>query len=255
MRNRIDGELSHISRAEATVECKIAAGSAYEKLVEKHEKKKNGGAAGGKPSSAKSKGLALNPSPGEVSETAWEELLTSLAEAPARQQALCKTIEGIRAKGAGTKVVVFAPPGPGFEAARKALGALQLKGLRRPVLIGDPNDAGCTDAILEFSRPDIRDPNKPVVLLLSFDYSSALNLQHVSHNIIFYAPLWGDDPSGIHAASNEQQAIGRVLRIGQVKDVVVHRIVAVGPQGQDTIERRVVERNMRECVTLQAVNT
>ena len=102
----------------------------------------------------------------------------------------------------------------------------------------------------------------PVVLLLSFEYSSALNLQHVAHHVVFYAPLWGDDPSGIHAAANEQQAIGRVVRIGQRHDVVVHRLLAVGPpQGKagsrprDTIERRVVDRNTSEWVTRQAVNT
>ena len=123
------------------------------------------------------------------------------------------------------------------------------------MLVGDPNDAGATDAIVEFARPDIRDPRRPVVLLLSFEYSSALNLQHVAHHIVFYAPLWGDEPSGVHAAANEQQAIGRVVRIGQQHDVTVHRLVAVGPKGQDTIEKRVVERNTSERVTLQAVNT
>ena len=71
----------------------------------------------------------------------------------------------------------------------------------------------------------------------------------------FYAPLWGDDPSGVHAAANEQQAIGRVFRIGQRKDAVIHRLLAVGPKGQDTIEQRVVDRNTSEHITSQAVNT
>ena len=124
-----------------------------------------------------------------------------------------------------------------------------------PALIGDPNDPNVSDKIVEFARPDIRDPSRPIVLLLSFEYSSALNLQHVSHDIVFYAPLWGEDPSGVHAAANEQQAIGRVVRIGQAQDVMVHRLLATGPNGQDTIDKRVIGRNTSENVTRQAVNT
>ena len=75
----------------------------------------------------------------------------------------------------------------------------------------------------------------------------------MSHHIVFYAPLWGDDEGGVHAAANEQQAIGRVMRIGQVRDVVVHRLVAVGPKHQPTIEQLVVERNTSDRVTRQAV--
>ena len=93
------------------------------------------------------------------------------------------------------------------------------------------------------------------MLLLSFEYSSALNLQHVAHNIIFYAPLWGEDSTGVHAAANEQQAIGRVVRIGQTRHVKVHRLLAVGPRGQETIEKRIIDRNTSENVTRQAVNT
>ena len=44
----------------------------------------------------------------------------------------------------------------------------------------------------------------------------------MSHHIVFYAPLWGEDEGGVHAAANEQQAIGRVFRIGQVRDALVH---------------------------------
>ena len=99
----------------------------------------------------------------------------------------------------------------------------------------------------------------------------------MSHHIVFYAPLWGEDEGGVHAAANEQQAIGRVFRIGQVRDalvhispylpisphispylgqvrdVVVHRIVAVGPKNQPTIEQLIVDRNTSEDVTRQAV--
>lgn len=111
-----------------------------------------------------------------------------------------------------------------------------------------------TDALELFQLPDIHDPERPLVLLISFDYSSALNLQKVSHNVVLYSPLWGEDAEGVHAAANEQQAIGRVLRLGQTQDVVVHRIVAVGPKGQSSIEQRIVERNTGQEVTQQATN-
>ena len=147
-----------------------------------------------------------------------------------------------------TKLVVFAPVGEAFDSAAAALRAMEL-----PALIGDPSDAGSTDAIDKFSRPDIRAAGTPRVLLMSFDHSSALNLQHVSHHVIFYAPLWGEDVNGVHAAANEQQAIGRVMRIGQRRDVVLHRIVALGPKGKETIEQRIIARNKSDFVTRQAV--
>lgn len=238
MRNRIDHELSHIQRTEAVVPVVLESSSTYEQLLQKKKLLPN-----------------FAPAFSEVSEAVWEELLAALVSAPSRQRALRQTIESIRAAADGSKVIVFAPAGPAFESARVALEGLTLPALSRPVLIGDPNHPGTTDAIDTFARPDIRDPSRPVVLLLSFEYSSALNLQHVAHHIVFYSPLWGEDPSGVHAAANEQQAIGRVVRIGQTHDVVVHRLLAVGPKRQETIEKRVVERNTSEGVTLQAVNT
>ena len=41
--------------------------------------------------------------------------------------------------------------------------------------------------------------------------------------------------------------------LGQVRDVVVHRLVAVGPKNQPTIEQLIVDRNTSEDVTRQAV--
>ena len=80
--------------------------------------------------------------------------------------------------------------------------------------------------------------------------------QEVSHHVVFFAPLWGEDPNGVQAAENEVQAIGRVRRLGQRRDhIVVYRIIALGPKQQQTIERRVVDRNTSEVVTRQAVIT
>ncbi|KAL1514920.1 hypothetical protein AB1Y20_004000 [Prymnesium parvum] len=231
-RNRIDNELKHIAVKQELVECPLPADSAYQSLL-----------------SAKKLLPNFSPSFEDVkSEVTWDSLLGVLAEAPSRGKVLCDLIGQIHAEDEWTKIIVFAPAGAAFRAASDAL-----RQLGRPVIIGDPNDAGSTDAIDQFSRPDICDPSRPLVLLMSFDYSSALNLQYVSHHIVFYAPLWGEDPNGVHAAANEQQAIGRVVRIGQTKDVAVHRLVAVGPTGEKTLEARVIERNTSERVTRQAV--
>jgi hypothetical protein len=158
-RNRIDAELSHIRRRDTTVRCRLADNSAYEQELRRHK-------------------LGLSPSVDEVkSDAVWRLLLDAAAKEPARQQALRDLVEEVDGREEWTKVIVFAPDGAAFAAAAAALRAL-----RRPVVIGDPADAGSTDAILAFSRPDLRDPEAPRVLLLSFDHSSALNLQLVSHD-------------------------------------------------------------------------
>ena len=64
-----------------------------------------------------------------------------------------------------------------------------------------------------------------------------------------------EDPKGIHAAANEQQAIGRVHRPGQTQDVHVHRLLLHGPTGQRTIDHRIFDRNTDRNVILQATNT
>jgi hypothetical protein len=241
-RNRIDAELSHITRHEVIVTCKLGAGSAYEQAVQRGR--------------AAFKG-SFSPSYEAVTTyrtSMWAELLEALAAAPARQRALRETIDGILAKDAWTKVIVFAPAGKPFESARDALAPLGPKVLIGAAAAGD-GGGGVGEALAAFSQPDIHDASRPLVLLMSFDQSSALNLQRVSHNVVFYAPLWGEDADGVHASSNEQQAIGRVIRTGQTRDVVLHRIVALGPKGQPTIEQRIVERNTSQEVTRQAVNT
>ena len=69
------------------------------------------------------------------------------------------------------------------------------------------------------------------------------------------SPRMSEDPKGIHAAANEQQAIGRVHRPGQTKDVHVHRLLLHGPTGQRTIDHRIFDRNTDRNVILQATNT
>ena len=159
-----------------TVTCKLAPKSNYEQLVTKRKEYRG----------------SFAPPFDAATDAGWAELLNALADAPARQKALRDTIDTIHAHDKWTKVIVFAPVGPPFDSARAALMKLG-----RPVLIAEAaaeaaaNGASVGEDLDTFSQPDLRDQSKPLVLLMSFDQSSALNLQKVSHNVIFYAPLWG----------------------------------------------------------------
>ena len=119
-RNRIDNELSHIKVDKVEVPCRLEASSAYEKTLTK-----------------KKLGPSLSPPLGEVSESVLDVLLEDLIHAPSRQKALRDTITAIHAEGDGTKVVVFAPAGAGFESATEALRSLKLEGQQRSVRLAE----------------------------------------------------------------------------------------------------------------------
>ena len=159
-RNRIESELSHITRIDKTVHCTLASGSEYEKLL----------------GTKQLKHLAPNfgPSVEEVkSDSMWDKLLAAAAADPARQAALRGIIAEVHAEDAWTKVIVFAPEGAAFDSAAAAL-----RQMKKPkVLIGDLRKDGVTDEIMRFAKKDIHDPDAPLVLLMSFERSSALNLQ------------------------------------------------------------------------------
>jgi hypothetical protein len=242
-RNKIDTELKHIKLSAVTVPFKLGAKSEYARLLAARAEYKG----------------SFAPPFSDATDAGWADLQRALAAEPSRQQALRDTIDRIHEADAWTKVVVFAPGGAAFDSAHAAL-----KKLGRPILAAEAASDGASDGASVgekldlFSQRDeayVKDASRPLVLLMSFDQSSALNLQKVSHNVIFYAPLWGEDADGVHASSNEQQALGRVIRTGQPKDVVLHRIVAVGPAGQKTIEDLIIQRNTSKEAMAAAVNT
>ena len=84
-----------------------------------------------------------------------------------------------------------------------------------------------------------RDPVMKVILLSSESCSSGSNLTEASH--VFLIDAVGDDIEAARAI--EDQAIGRAKRLGQTKDVHIHRFVV-----KDTIEE-VYYRNMTERKT------
>ena len=52
----------------------------------------------------------------------------------------------------------------------------------------------------------------------------------------------------------EQQAIGRVYRPGQTRNVRVHRLVLHGPKGEPTVDQTLVERNTEESTIMAATS-
>lgn len=178
-------------------------------------------------------------------EVVLSKLLDQLAVADERGQELQRIIEQIQLnKGKHVKVTVFAADGVAVDAARKAI---MDKGLK-------VTEFGDTD-FDAFAQPDVieADKAKPRIALLTFDQAAGLNLQHSCSDIVLFAPLYtGSDP--VTSCAKEQQAIGRVHRQGQTKNVSVYRIILKGPRRQDTLDTVVLKRNTKE-ETIKAVTS
>jgi hypothetical protein len=183
-----------------------------------------------------------NPPKQSLSEQTFQQLLRESATAKARAEALRRMIIDVQSSdGPTTKVVVFADSGAQLEAARSAL--IELKnGRHAPSTFVEP----CDDkALMAFQQKDVTEADRltPRVLLLSFDQAAGLNLQYSCYNAILFAPLSSDDE--IHDCAREQQAVGRIHRPGQEKDVTVVRIILEGPEGQPTIDSQIMEQNIK----------
>ena len=72
-----------------------------------------------------------------------------------------------------------------------------------------------------------------------------MNLQGACHNVVVFQPMWQPVGEPGDARAIEEQAIGRVYRSGQDREVIVKRLVCFGPQGQDqpTLETQIVTSN------------
>jgi SNF2 family DNA or RNA helicase len=80
-----------------------------------------------------------------------------------------------------------------------------------------------------------QDPNTPIILLSSKNAASGLNLVEAS-NVILIEPIYGDQ---MYKENIENQAIGRVSRIGQKKDVTITRFLI-----KDTVEEEIHKGNI-----------
>jgi len=178
-----------------------------------------------------------------VSKVVLENLLNQLAITVERGKQLQCIIEQIHLeKGNLAKVAVFAAAGAAVDAARKAMKDNSITITE----VGDSN-------FHAFARPDVtvEDKAKPRIALLTFDQATGLNLQHSCSDIVLFAPLYtGSDP--VTSCGQEQQAIGRVHRLGQSKPVSVYRIIVTGPNDEETLDSVLLKRNTAEK-TKQAV--
>jgi SNF2 family DNA or RNA helicase len=80
-----------------------------------------------------------------------------------------------------------------------------------------------------------KDPSVPVILLSSKNAASGLNLVE-ANIVILIEPLYGD---AMYKENIENQAIGRVSRIGQKKDVTITRFLI-----KDTVEEEIHKGNI-----------
>ena len=157
-------------------------------------------------------------------------MLKANATLKTRQNALLEIVHEIAEADPTTKVIVFADHSfGGYKSAKEALGgsAANLDGLDNEAknkVLSFYKDVDATEA----------DKNRPRVLLLTFSECAGLNLQMACNNVILYQPLYswtghgGGDPK-VEDCSTELQAVGRVYRTGQIKDVVVHKIILAPP--------------------------
>eukprot|EP00931_Biecheleriopsis_adriatica_P048312 TRINITY_DN27914_c0_g2_i1.p1 TRINITY_DN27914_c0_g2~~TRINITY_DN27914_c0_g2_i1.p1 ORF type:complete len:2094 (+),score=462.88 TRINITY_DN27914_c0_g2_i1:118-6282(+) len=191
----------------------------------------------------------LAPPKDSMSEQTWEQLLHASALATARSNGLGALLEEVRQReGRDTKFIVFADAGGPLEAARRALSAVDAEGFV------EPSEDGDYSKVHAFAQMDITvaDRARPRVLLLAFDQAAGFNLQYACHHAVLFSPLSREDP--VQACAQEQQAIGRIHRPGQKKDVHVHRLVLQGPKGQDTIDAALVKQNTDEALMQQATS-
>ena len=104
-----------------------------------------------------------------------------------------------------------------------------------------------------------QDRKRPRVLVLHFEHCAGLNLQSECNNLILFAPLYtgtgGTNSDPVADASTELQAIGRVYRAGQKKNIVnLYKIVINGPNGEETLDGQVFRRNTDKDTMAMAVN-
>ena len=188
-----------------------------------------------------------------LEESKLEEAAETAAKARSRQAALQQLVGRLQAEDPGCKLVVFSPSGAAFDAARAALERARVPAAC--VLEGD--DAHNQATLHRFTQLRMgvatRDPTDPLILLLSFEHAAGLNLQYVCHHVVLYAPLWAQDT--VAAVANEQQAIGRVFRYGQTKNVTVHRLLMKRDgTGAMTVDEHLFALNTNEDTIKAATN-
>jgi hypothetical protein len=179
------------------------------------------------------------------------DVLSLTAASLARHNALLGKIHSILANEPETKIIVFATS-LGYQSASHALKTLE-GGFCK--VSNDDSVEKQNEIIAWFRHEDVTEEEKarPRILLLDFAQAAGHNLQEACHSVIIFDPYYtGTDAVG--DASVEEQAIGRVFRQGQRRDVIITRIVLHGPEGQDSVDKWIIDRNLSEEVLAAATS-
>eukprot|EP00934_Nitzschia_sp_Nitz4_P001526 Nitzschia sp. Nitz4//scaffold16_size188269//113894//121049//NITZ4_001800-RA/size188269-processed-gene-0.61-mRNA-1//1//CDS//3329538544//1526//frame0 len=196
-------------------------------------------------------------SPNELGDQT-SKVLAITSASTARQAALLDILSKINDDDPSAKVLVFANPlFGGYDAALKALEK-RLKDSANATFcrIDDSSPVAEQNEIFSwFRRADAseEDRQRPRVLLLSFEQAAGHNLQESIHEVVFFDPMYSGTDA-VADASVEEQAIGRVFRQGQRRDVRLTRIVLRGPEGERCVDDWMVDRNTNEEVLRAATS-
>ena len=158
----------------------------------------------------------------------------SAPEAGGKLQALTRLLREVLDGGPDERAVIF---GQWSGVLRATLGALQAAGIACLTLCGVPLEARI-DALRRFGRE-----GEPRVLLLSSDaHASGVNLQCARHVVLLHphCPDIGSIEalrrrSLAEATAYDVQAIGRVRRYPQTREVTVHRLFVRGSVEEELI--------------------
>jgi len=138
----------------------------------------------------------------------------------------------------GDQVILFVQYATQLDEVEKALQNHRISS----TVVKDSNRAGSQIAEFRASK------EKTVIVLNASDETAAgSNLQNANH-VIFFAPLLRDSQYGYE--STMAQAIGRVRRPGQTKQIHVYRFVALDTIDVDILEHR--ERRLDALVEVSA---
>eukprot|EP00656_Telonema_subtile_P004343 TRINITY_DN11970_c0_g1_i2.p2 TRINITY_DN11970_c0_g1~~TRINITY_DN11970_c0_g1_i2.p2 ORF type:complete len:654 (+),score=111.41 TRINITY_DN11970_c0_g1_i2:1784-3745(+) len=128
--------------------------------------------------------------------------------------------------GPPAKVLVFSSFTPALQAVKQEMEVL---GIRTVEFHGQVAPEVRAQNVIQFQN----DPSVPVFLMSSRMASCGLTLTTASIVVLLEPQL---------LAGMEQQAMDRAHRIGQTRDVIVHRLVSVLPTGEHTVENRMIEQ-------------
>ena len=170
-----------------------------------------------------------------------ESFLEMTAASPSRQKALVRAVGSILENDPSAKIVVFATTA-GYESACKALQSSKFDFCK----VSNTRDSveRQNKIISWFRHLDVNEEERqrPRILILDFVQAAGHNLQAAIADVIFYDPVY-TSPDAVADVSTEEQAVGRVYRQGQHRDVTCTRIVVNGPNGEKCLDDWIVARN------------